>query len=743
MMNTRRVLFGLMSCVLALAPLVSALTPTQAAPPPPEAATLLNTLQAGRATPLRVGHHRYTGMVSFLGGEVAEPVWRAATALAAGTPEQAARAFLAEYGLLFGLHNPSQELSVFRARTDPDGRSSIHFWQVYQGVPVLAGELIVLLDAHNNVLAVTGETLPGLTLSPQPTLTAQDAQGFALAALAKAYGLAPSDLSASGAALWIYQPALLRPGDGPTRLVWRLEVSGRTHLDVRELVLIDAHTGGVALHFNQVDTALNRKTYSANNTTTLPGALKCNEAQPACTSGSDAHADAAHKYAGDTYNFYWSYHARDSIDGAGLILTSTVHYGVAYENAFWNGTQMVYGDAHGYPLGDDVVGHELTHGVTQYESGLFYYYQSGAINESLSDVWGELVDLVNGAGTDTAGVRWLMGEDVAGMGALRNMQNPPAFNDPDKMTSAHYYTGASDSGGVHTNSGVNNKAVYLMVDGGTFNGKTVTALGITKTAKIYYEVQRNLLTSGSDYLDLYYALYQACANLQGTVTARGDCQEVTDATQAVEMHQEPYIGFNPNVTECAAGKIKAATLFSDTLESGSSNWTFGLWWSRTYGFAHGGTYSLYGNDHIGTTGYGGAAKATAMSIPANAYLFFHHAYGFEGPNYDGGVVYYSTNGGANWTPVPNTWMEDYGYDGAIISGTGNPLGGTEAFLDDSHGYVSTRINLATLSGQSNVKFAFFIGVDDVAGDFGWVIDDVSIHTCVTAPYRRYVPLVVK
>ena len=104
-----------------------------------------------------------------------------------------------------------------------------------------------------------------------------------------------------------------------------------------------------------------------------------------------------------------------------------------YENAFWDGAQMVYGD--GFATADDVVGHELTHGVTEFSSHLFYYQQSGAINESMSDVFGEYIDLVNGAGTDTPAVRWLMGEDIPGFGAIRDMENPPAFGDPDRMLS--------------------------------------------------------------------------------------------------------------------------------------------------------------------------------------------------------------------------------------------------------------------------------------------------------------------
>ena len=159
---------------------------------------------------------------------------------------------------------------------------------------------------------------------------------------------------------------------------------------------------------------------------------------------------------------------------------------------------MVYGDAYSFALADDVVAHELTHGVTKYESNLFYYYQSGAINESFSDVFGEYYDQSNRLGNDDPSVKWLIGEDISDLGAIRNMSDPNAFDNPDKMSSPNYYKDDGDNGGVHYNSGINNKATYLMVDGGTFNNVTVTGLGITKVAKIYYEVQTHLLTSGAD-----------------------------------------------------------------------------------------------------------------------------------------------------------------------------------------------------------------------------------------------------
>ena len=299
-------------------------------------------------------------------------------------------------------------------------------------------------------------------------------------------------------------------------------------LPVRELVLVNAQQGSLSLHFNQIDTAWKTfsekkaiptirkssstslaagpedttdnspalafaplvRTYTSGGTTSLPGSFLCNQTDPGCAAG-DAHARAAHKYAIGTYDLYAAQFGRDSIDNHGMTIVSSVHYCdlfyCPYPNAYWSGTQMVYGDEYGFPLADDVVAHELTHGVTQSKSNLFYYYQSGAINESFSDVWGEYYDQTNGSGNDATGVSWQIGEDISGLGAIRSMSNPPDFGDPDRMSSPNYDQGEDDNGGVHHNSGINNKAVFLMVQGGTFNGKTVSALGWTKTISIYYE----------------------------------------------------------------------------------------------------------------------------------------------------------------------------------------------------------------------------------------------------------------
>lgn len=172
-------------------------------------------------------------------------------------------------------------------------------------------------------------------------------------------------------------------------------------------------------------------------------------------------------------------------------------------------------------VADDVVGHEYTHGVTDYTSGLVYENESGAIDESFSDTWGEFVDLTNGAGTDTPAVRWLMGED-SWLGDFRDMADPPVRGDPDMMSSPHWYSGSNQSTFVHTNSGVGNKLVYLLTDGDTFNGQTVSGKGITYVADLYYVVQTSLITAGANYADLGSALEQAAVNLAWPVSWRNN-----------------------------------------------------------------------------------------------------------------------------------------------------------------------------------------------------------------------------
>jgi len=716
-----------------------------------------------------------SGRVSFVGPENGRAL---SASRALGTffrPRDPAMALANRFAPEFGLTNPAQDLSEFKSARSDNGHITVRYQQNHNGVPVMGGELIVNTNDNGDLYSISGEVSPNPTPETTPTIDSAQAVKTALEAIAKWYQSPVESFIVSEPELWIYDESLLLPSTRPVELVWRMEVTAveTTSMPVREFVLVDAHRGGISLHFNQVDTTWKHAivnntndtnatsnymikailgsppvdTYTANNGTSLPGIFLCDGTQPNCTNGSDPHADSAHKYAIGTYNLYATNHLRDSIDNAGLTMISTVHYDSGYANAFWDGTQMVYGDAYGFPLADDVVAHELTHGVTQYESNLFYYYQSGAINESFSDLWGEYYDQTNGQGNDTDGVKWLIGEDISGYGAIRSMSDPPAYGDPDKISSPNYSMDIGDNGGVHHNSGINNKAAYLMVQGGSFNGKTVTALGWEKTGAIYYEVQTNLLVSGADYSDLYYALQQACSNLIGQhgITA-GNCVEVKDAIDAVEMNGQPAPNFNTDAPLCTTPGTFPIYEFYDNIESGTSNWTFtnGAYtrWqidSPFFGiYAHSGVHSLYADDAPAEV-TDAQAELDPVVIPANAFLHFTHAYDFEFDYdfifddyyyWDGGVLEYSTNGGLTWIDAGS--LIDYnGYNGTIYNGVGenaNPLSGRSAFADTSHGYISSRLDLSSLAGET-VAFRWRMGLDAFVNDYGWWIDDVRIYTC--------------
>ncbi len=670
-------------------------------------------------------------------------------------PEERGRKFLDLYGTAFGITAPEQvQVQRVQAR-DEVGMEHVRFHQVHHGVPVTAGEMIVhLRGAH--VTAVTAKTLPDLEqVETTPHVAPQEALVTAQAVLAK--HLKVTDATLSTPRLEVFNQGLLEDRQSPTRLAWFIEA---TKIDVRELIWIDARQGGVLLHFSQLTDARLRRIHDTNSSAILPGTLVRSEGGAAT---GDLDVDTAYNFSGDTYNYFFTQHGRDSYDGAGAALISTVDFCPSpaecpYQNAFWNGTQMVYGL--GFSRADDVDAHELTHAVTERAAGLFYYMQSGALNESFSDIFGETVDLTNVGGTDTAAVRWQMGEDLPSIGAIRNMRDPTLFGDPGKVSDPQFVclTPGGDAGGVHSNSGVPNHAYALMVDGGTYNGQTITPLGLTKAGKIQYRTLNTYLVSGSGFLDNYNAMRQACTDLVGTagITA-ADCAQVKKALDAVEM-ANPVCAQPAAPALCPAGQ-NPTNLFFDNLENPAS----GKWTTTTatgvnhwlddathtaFGgctgtpdvycsvFASSGTRSFWGYD-APVVGDSAVAMTANVAIPAGARMQFKHSFGFENgstSNYDGGVVEYSTNGGATWTDAGTLITSGRTYNGTIGTGSGNPLAGRNAFVRESFGYTASQLTLNTLSGQ-NVRFRLRMGTDSSVDDYGWFVDDVQIYTCAAPPAR--------
>ncbi|MFJ4907551.1 M4 family metallopeptidase [Streptomyces sp. NPDC093249] len=219
----------------------------------------------------------------------------------------------------------------------------------------------------------------------------------------------------------------------------------------------------------------NRTIYDAGHQEVLPGRKVRGEGD---APGTDATVNRAHAGLGATFDLFRAVYGRDSLDGAGLPLHASVHYGERYNNAFWDGQQMVFGDGDGdlfldFTIPVDVIGHELTHGFTQHTANLEYYGQSGALNESVSDVFGVLVKQ-HALGQSATQADWLIGAGLLGPGvdhgtALRSMKAPGTAYDDDVLGKDpqpghmdHYVRTSRDNGGVHINSGIPNHAFYLL-----------------------------------------------------------------------------------------------------------------------------------------------------------------------------------------------------------------------------------------------------------------------------------------
>ena len=712
--------------------------PAGAQGPAPAVDTAVKAMSLAAGGNVSVTRSPLSGLATF----VSVPPGRAIPVLdpSAVTPAERAVAFLDTYGQAFGLESASQLLVVATPPTDEAGMDHVRFRQVHGGLPVTAGEIWVHLRGPG-VVAANGKTLPlPRELDLRPGVSAEAAIEGARLGLAKDVALDGAEFGTPR--LEILNRGLLDGRMAPTHLAWFVEVTGEA---LREYAWVDARTGSVILHFSQLTHGKNRAIYNAFSTNALPGSLMRTEGGPAT---GDADADYAYTYLGDTYDYFWTQHGRDSWNGGGAPLIATVHYcpnasSCPYGNAFWNGSQMVFGN--GFSAADDVDAHELTHAVTETSANLFYYMQSGALNESYSDIFGEAVDLSNTGGTDSAGVRWLMGEDVPGLGAIRNMMNPNQFGDPGRMKDGYLVcaTPGGDGGGVHTNSGIPNHAFALMTDGGSFNGYTITGIGLTKAGKIQYRALTRYLVSGSDFLDNYNALKQSCTDLVGTsgITS-GDCTEVGKALDAVEM-DDPWncSPIQPVVPDLCTFGQAPQTLFFDNFEAGlvywstpiargSFPWTLGSFLGP---YATSGANMLWGYDAYNVTD-SRAEMIYPVAIPSgDIRVQFNHSYGFDNGSYtlwDGGVIEYTLDG-VSWGDAGAWITQGASYRGTIAGGYQNPLAGRAGFGFDSFGYTASQLNISGLAGQ-NVRFRFRIGADNSYDDYGWFVDDVRIYKCVAA-----------
>ena len=472
--------------------------------------------------------------------------------------------YLAQKQGLYKFSNePFSSFKVLSESKDELGFTQLKLQQIYKGVPVFGSVVTAHVDQNGVLTAVSGEVAPELdkkeALKSGAKVKKSDALATASNDLEVKLGESPELAKEVTPEFVVYVK------EGQAKFAFAMEFEFLYPEPGNYQYFVDAQTGEVLESYNQIhqakpttgvtapsgtntvgtgkgvlgdtksfNTVTNSNgsylvdktrgqgifTYDAKNRTRTPGTLWL-DADNVLNAAYDGAAVDAHAYAAQTYDYYKNVHARNSYDGNGAQLISTVHYGRNYNNAFWSGSQMVYGDGDGstfIPLSGalDVIAHELTHAVTDTTADLVYQNESGAINESMSDIFGTLVEYHFNNKPD-----WQIGEDIytpsTDGDALRSMEDPTLNGDPDHYSNR--YVGTSDNGGVHWNSGISNKAAYLLSNGGTHYGVSVSGIGNDKTGKIFYRTLTQYLTPNSTFSHYRVATVQAATDLYGASSA--------------------------------------------------------------------------------------------------------------------------------------------------------------------------------------------------------------------------------
>ena len=695
--------------------------------------------------------------------------------------------FLAENFRAFNLRS-ANDLVLLDETTDNYGLKNVTYRQQYQGIPVYDGLLKFHFNAKEELSSINGNSISIAKLNTVPDITAAEAEIIARDMVTK-QDLNKSDtpLQTAKTNLIIFPKNLMQGGIVTPYLAYQIEVTNKK--DVREYIFINAHTGELVEQFTGIH-PIDRKLYETNTTATnlkwkegdaFPGTLSSWQQNEVVTSEH-------------VYNFFKNAFGYVSYDAADhTMITVNNDPTISCPNARWNGTYAGYCDG---TATDDVIAHEWGHAYTEYTSGLIYQYQSGALNESYSDVWGETIDLINNymdegenlsVRTTTAcsgSLRWKVGEDATSFGgAIRDMWNPNCNGDPAKvLDAANYYCGTADSGGVHTNSGVTNHLYALLVDGGTYNGYTMTGMGFVKAAHLWWRAQKNYLTATSDFANFADALEASAndligVNLQGlstTVTPAGltglsitsaDIQNVKNGILAVQLRTSPatQCNYTPLLAQSAPSLCASATnnpLFKEDWENGLGNWTVtnvptkpSTWEARDWTIKSNLPKSRPGkaifaidpiNGDCASNLQNGILRLESPTITMPTFtsgkyeMAFNHYVATES-TWDGGNIKYSLNEGS-WTLVPVTAFTYNGYNSTLdgTSSNDNPLKGQRAFtgtdggsLGGSWGQSVIDLSKLGVTSGSKIKFRFEMGTDGCNGVEGWYLDELYVYNCST------------
>jgi Zn-dependent metalloprotease len=707
--------------------------------------------------------------------------------ISGGDAPQKSMNFISQYKTLFALRPGEDEFRLREQKTDNYGLQNVTLQQTYKGVPVYDGLMKFHYNNAQALTALNGNFISEIKVNVAPTLAQHEAESIATGLVeTQQLGKSSAPVKVNKSTLYIFQKGLAQGYNGSKFLVYEVEV--RNDADVREFLFIDAHNGQLVEQFTGMHN-INRKLYetsiSAPNLrweegSTFPGAL-------------DEWQQSEVESAAFIYNMMKNAFGYVSYNGAdATMITINNNPNINCPNANWNGVSANYCTG---TAADDVVAHEWAHAYTEYTSGLIYQWQSGAMNEAYSDIWGETVDQLD-AYMDTgesnanrtgcaSSHRWQVGEKASAFGtALRDMWDPTCKGDAGKVTDPQYWCATTDQGGVHSNSGVINHAYALLVDGGTYNGQTITGIGITKAAHIFWRAQSTYMTATTDFAAQADILETSAGDLiginllglstgssapgaSGQIISAGDIAELVKVIAAVELRTPTNCGFVATLTPAPAlceGANAGLAIFYEGFESGLGGFTpsfetasagwFNRQWQQVASPGGRAGHAAFGLNYQGgactlATSQAGIIRieSPVITIPAgtpgNLNMAFDHFIAIE-DTWDGGNIKFRINGGA-WTLLPAVAFTANGYNNFLNTsgaGSNNPMQGQAAFTGTDPGSVTgswgqSQVNLSNaaigLVAGNTIQFRFELGTDVCGGIEGWYVDDIRVYSCAVTP----------
>lgn len=461
---------------------------------------------------------------------------------------------------------PKLDWKLISEKKDELGFEHLKFQQVHQGIPVHGGQLILHFNKTGKLYKTGGKFIRIDEISNSYKLTEREAINIVLEGYPsnEYYGECNPAFEQNHTEKWIYSDTKT-----PPTYIYKIDIYSNKPL-FRYDVFLDAKTGkdlgrrnkihtndvtgsgttmyhgtqsfttdyvSETLYYLRNDVGGGIHTWDYNEGISVGVEFQDSDNNWTSTTNQDDAARDAHWGAEKAYDYFFDNHSYSSYDDDDAEINCRVHYDLNYNNAFWNGMELTFGDGDGVsfnPLTSiDIVGHELTHGVVQHTADLEYLNESGALNESFADIFGCAIRFE----ADSANANYLIGDLISvGSGAFRSMENPNLYSDPDCYNGSYWYTGSLDNGGVHINSGVQNYWFYLLVNGGTGindlgNSFNITGIGMDKAAKIAFRNLSTYLTTYSNYSDARTGAIQAAEDLYGTCS--DEVIQTTNAWHAV------------------------------------------------------------------------------------------------------------------------------------------------------------------------------------------------------------------